>query len=292
MKRIFAVLYIIMCSLPLLGEGKHALVFGLGKQKDTNWSKIHGNNDVVLVADMLTKAGFNDIRTLIDEQATKNAMKQAFLGLIRRCQKGDTAYIHYSGHGQYMTDVNGDEAERWTGRHRMWDESWIPYDAFMNYCESDKGDKHFCDDEIAELLTNLRKKVGKTGKIYVVIDACHSGDSTRETESITDSKTLQEELDEGSMRGVDVEFVMPRPLDMGESVKTPPEHWITISACKPYQLCFEHKSQKVGKLARALWLLGPKVFEMTNGEIQAWLDGYMAAHPARLPQTPVVSGNN
>ena len=26
-----------------------------------------------------------------------------------------------------------DEAMRWTGRHSEWDESWIPYDAYMTY---------------------------------------------------------------------------------------------------------------------------------------------------------------
>ncbi len=48
-------------------------------------------------------------------------MVKAFKRLAARCRRGDIVYVHYSGHGQLMTDLDGDEALRWNGRHSAWD---------------------------------------------------------------------------------------------------------------------------------------------------------------------------
>lgn len=267
---------LLLCSLFSVAEGKHALIFGLGRQQDNNWAKINGDKDAIYVRDMLKKCGFRDIRVLTNEKATKQGMAQAFLDLIKVCKKGDIVYIHYSGHGQYMTDLNGDEAERWTGKHAQWDESWIPYDAYMYYSKEDRGEKHFCDDEIAGYLSRIRNRIGSAGNLYVVIDACHSGDATRGD-------------DEECVRGVDKEFIIPRSMNI-EQAKPIEERWLTISACKPYQLCFEQKNPTVGKLTYALYLLGNKIFVMSNKQLQTFLDRYMTEHPSRLPQNPVITG--
>ena len=275
-KACFCVVLFLWCSVWTVASTRRALVFGLGQQEDTRWRRIHGDKDVELVVQMLVEGGFTDIRTLMNERATKAGMEQAFMGLISRLERGDVVYVHYSGHGQFMTDVDGDEADRWTGRHAQWDEAWIPYDAYMTYCERDRGEKHFCDDEVARYMQQVRQKVGAEGEVYVVVDACHSGDATRG-------------VDDECVRGVDVEFMIPRQFGT-EPAKAVAETWLTVSACKPYQLCFEHKSPQVGKLTYALYRLGERLFSMTNGELQAWLDGYMDANPSRLPQNPVVSG--
>lgn len=256
---------------------QRALVIGLGKQEDKCWAKIHGDQDVALVVQMLTNAGFSDIRTVVNEQAKKKGMEAAFMGLVNRCQRGDVVYIHYSGHGQYMTDLDGDEAERWTGRHAQYDEAWVPYDAYMTRCDKDQGDKHFCDDEVAYYLTLLRQKIGSNGQLYVVIDACHSGDATRGD-------------DEECIRGVDSPFEIPRPVSIVENAKPCPEQWLTISACKPYQLCFEMKEPKVGKLTFAVSLFGDRLFTASKEEIQEYLNFFMENNPSRVTQTPMVSG--
>ena len=277
LRLIYISIICIVCSLSANAGSKHALIFGLGKQADNNWTKINGDKDAAYVKAMLTKCGFKDIRTITNERATKQAMAQAFLDLAKVCSRGDIVYIHYSGHGQYMTDVNGDEAERWSGKHSQWDESWIPYDAYMYYGDKDKGEKHFCDDEIAMYLNKIRTRIGKSGQLYVVVDACHSGDATRGN-------------DDEIVRGVDKEFIIPKQFGAAQA-KPITERWLTISACKPYQLCFEQKQPSAGKLTYALYLLGGRVFKMSAKELQAELQKYMNGHPARLPQTPVVSGN-
>lgn len=253
-----------------------ALLFGLGEQQDKTWGKIHGDNDLRYVCQMLYDAGFTDIVQLKNEEATKGNMVHAFIDLANKCKKGDVVYIHYSGHGQLMTDLNGDEALRTTARHGVWDESWVPYDAYMYYGENDRGEKHLCDDEVNFYLTKIRNRIGKTGKLIVVVDACHSGDATCG------------EYDE-AVRGVDVKFNIPRNAEI--RVEQPlTEQWLTISACKPYQLSTELKDLNIGKLTYAICTIGKRVFDMNKGELQSMLDAYMEMNKGKLPQNPVVSG--
>lgn len=254
-----------------------ALVIGIGQQKDSSWGKIHGDNDVYYVTQMLTQAGFTDIRTLKNEQATKQGMVNAFISLANSCRKGDVVYIHYSGHGQLMTDVDGDEALRTTAKYGQWDEAWIPYDAYMQYGSNDKGDRHFCDDEVEFYLSVIRDKIGTKGKMIVAIDACHSGDATRG------------EYDE-CVRGVDVKFNVPKTPGGTRATAIKPERWMTISACKPYELSTEMKNLNIGKLTYALYSLGKQVFTLSNKELEQRLTVFMEQNKGRLPQTPMVTG--
>lgn len=218
---------ILTCVLPSEAKTRRAVVIGLGEQLDKSWIKINGDKDVPLVVSMLKANGFGDIATLTNKKATKAGIINAFNSLINRSQKGDIIYIQFSGHGQMMTDMNGDERDGF-------DEAWIPYDAYLKYCSKDKGEKHLSDDEIAQYLSKLRSKIGSEGAIAVVVDACHSGDSTRDLC----------ENDSVVVRGVDVDFVIPGKRT-GSSVRTP-ESWLTLSACQDFQLNQEYNG--VGKL--------------------------------------------
>lgn len=112
-----------MLSLSVSAQTKRALVIGLGEQQDKAWNKINGDKDVPLVQAMLKNAGFKSVMTLINRQATKAGVVWAFKRMTASCKHGDVVYIHYSGHGQQMTDVHNDEKGGL-------DECWIPYDAF------------------------------------------------------------------------------------------------------------------------------------------------------------------
>lgn len=228
-----AVLLIILieCFLPSEAKMRRAVVIGLGEQLDKSWGKINGDKDVPLVVAMLKANGFDDIATLTNSKATKAGIVNAFKSVINRSQRGDIIYIHFSGHGQMMTDMNGDESDGL-------DEAWIPYDAYLKYCSKDKGEKHLSDDEISQYLTRLRSKIGDEGVIAVVVDACHSGDSTRDLC----------EKDSVVVRGVDVDFIIP-----GKKTKSSvrlSETWLTLSACQDYQLNQEYNG--VGKLTHIL----------------------------------------
>jgi len=248
----------------IVAQTRRALVIGIGEQKDKNWGKINGDKDIPYVHHMLSDVGYKHIRTLINSQATKSMIVSAFKDLTTQCNLGDIVYIHFSGHGQLVTDVNGDEEDGW-------DEAWIPYDAYRKYCKEDKGEKHLIDDEINVLLTAIKNKIGGQGKLLVVVDACHSGDSSR-----------GDDLDE-TVRGVYDEFVIS--VTRKTRANKPAEQWLTLSACKDYQLNQELKSPQVGKLTYALYILS-KDGVLTMEAI----DRFMKRYRGRLPQTPVLTG--
>lgn len=264
---ILIIIGLLACNGVVFSQSKRALVIGLGKQEDTNWGKINGDKDVPYVQKMLKKAGYKEIRTLMNEQATKARIVAAFKSLTNRCQRGDVVYIHFSGHGQQVTDVNGDE---WPD---SLDEAWIPYDAYLTYGKKDKGEKHLIDDEINVLLAAIKNKIGNNGKILVVVDACHSGDSSRGDGDDEDDV----------IRGVWNDFVIP--VKKKAKSRKAPERWLTLSACMDFQLNQEIKNPQVGKLTYALYMIAQKrTFDFRD--IEAFMDQYRV----RLPQTPVLTG--
>ena len=115
---------LLLLSLFVSAQTKRALVIGLGEQQDKAWNKINGDKDVPLVQGMLKSAGFRSVTTLVNRQATKSGIVGAFKRMAASCKQGDVVYVHYSGHGQQMTDVHNDEKDGL-------DEGGIPYDACL-----------------------------------------------------------------------------------------------------------------------------------------------------------------
>lgn len=249
---------------------RHALVIGIGRQLDPAWQRINGDKDVEPVVKMLKQNNYTDIHTLVNEKATKNAIVKSFRCLASRCRKGDIVYVHFSGHGQLVTDINGDEPDGW-------DESWIPYDAFKAYCAKDRGNHHLTDDEVGILLSEIRAKVGPEGSIAVVVDACHSGDSTRGTTP-------------DGVRGTFDRFIIPGKT----GAKSPrlPEQWVMISACENYQLNQEFNG--MGKLTYIITTYWQNLASKTNAGIVKDISDKMSSREltGRYPQTPRISGGD
>lgn len=262
-RNILIIVFLAM-SVQVVAQTRRALVIGLGEYEDKSWSKINGDKDVPYVKAMLSDAGYKDVRTLVNKQATKANIVAAFKKLTKECASGDVVYIHFSGHGQQVTDINGDEKDGW-------DESWIPYDAYLKYSVKDKGEKHLIDDEINVLLTALRNKVGKEGKILVVVDACHSGSSTRGEDGNV------------AVRGTSENFAIP--VVAKGKVPRVSNHWLTLSACKDYQSNQEMKSPKAGKLTYALYTIA-RSSKVTGSAVGK----FMQHNRGRHPQTPVLTG--
>ena len=265
MDKFFLLILSLLLSVSVSAGTKRALIIGIGEQKDIRWTKINGDKDVPFVKEMLKNAGYKDISTLVNKQATKASIVQSFKDLTNKCNKGDVIYIHFSGHGQLVTDVNGDEKDGW-------DEAWIPYDAYLKYGKEDKGEKHLTDDEINVLLTSIRNKIGNKGKLLVVVDAGHSGDSSRGNSD-----------DSVVVRGVKDEFVIPTKRKM-KTAKAP-ERWITLSACQDFQLNQEIIKPQVGKLTYALY----KTLQKGKIDFKA-IESFMDKYEARLPQNPMLTG--
>ncbi|MCD8291634.1 MAG: caspase family protein [Prevotella sp.] len=273
---------IMLASITVQAQTKRALIIGLGQQEDPDWNKINGDKDIPYVEEILNGAGFKSITKLVNKQATKDSIASAFEQLVASCNTGDIVYVHYSGHGQQMTDLDNDEADGL-------DECWIPYDAYRKACDKDNGEKHLTDDEVNKYLNAVRDKVGDSGKILVVVDACHSGDSTRGFG------------DEDVVRGVeDIFEVIKAFLNINtdsekEKVINPKavpnaERWITISACQSNQMNSEMKNPVVGKLTYALYTEIKENPTGSNEEFFNRLKAFINKNSTNNIQRPVLSG--
>ena len=281
MKARLIIYLFLLLSLSVTSQTKRALVVGLGQQQDKAWNKINGDKDVPIVQGMLKSAGFKSVTTLVNQQATKAGIIGAFKRMAASCKQGDVVYIHYSGHGQQMTDVHNDERDGL-------DECWIPYDAYRKASKTYHGEKHLTDDELNVYLNAIRNKIGAKGKLLVVIDACHSGDGTRGD-------------DDEVVRGVEEVFEAVKSLIIGDNdkekvinqkAKPLAERWITLSACKSDQVNIEMKNPAVGKLTYALWMELKNGDKINNEEFIKRIRKFVNRNTCSRPQQPVLTGND
>lgn len=282
MKKILLIMLLTL-SLPTFAADR-ALIVGLGEYADPAWAKINGDNDLLYVRRMLVDAGYTDITSLANASATKEAIVGAINDLARRCRPGDKVYFHFSGHGQLITDLDGDEALR-RNDASGWEQSLVPYDAYMSYCDADRGEKHISDDELSALLATVRRGIGAKGELVAVIDACHSGDATM-------SEIADEEPE--TVRGIGLRFSIPRRDDIAPATAQSiiPEQWLTVSACRPFQLCTEIKGKNVGKLTYVLYKNGIRnMLKLKPERLQERLAREIELFRGRLPQNPMVSGS-
>lgn len=286
---------LLLLSLSVTAQTKRALVIGLGEQQDKAWNKINGDKDVPFVQAMLKNAGFKSVTTLVNRQATKVGIVVAFKRMTASCKHGDVVYIHYSGHGQQMTDVHNDERDGL-------DECWIPYDACRKASATYHGERHLTDDELNVYLNAIRNKIGAKGKLLVVIDACHSGDGTRgEDDEIVRGVEDTLVVDSQNARGLYETFETIKLFFMGDNgkknilntkAKPLPERWITISACKSNQVNFEMKKPTVGKLTYALWTELKNSDKVSNGEFMKRIRKFVNRNTSSRPQQPEMTGEN
>jgi len=248
-------------------QNKMALVIGIGDYpEESGWCKIHGDNDISIVTEMLEVNGFEQVQILSNKAATKQGIMEALNNLSKKASLGDVVYIHFSGHGQQITDLDGDEPDGY-------DEAWIPYDACKDYSGKYQGQNHIVDDELFDFLNHLRTKVGDNGKIIVVSDACHSGSGSRGDE------------DENVVRGVQERFEVPAEMK-ADSVKRESTAWLFVSACKAYQNNFEYRDNQGnyhGMLSYLLWENRAAMSKATWQEVMATIDNRML-YVAKYPQ--------
>ena len=213
---------------------KRALTIFVGDYPTTTsgWSQIHSSNDKTIILETLKRIGFqkDNIVCLEDSKATYAAITKAFKELIQTCQTGDEVYVHFSGHGQLITDMDGDEILR-KNRDR-YDESFIPYDAYIAYnWNGYMGERHLVDDELSDYLREIERKIGKKGYLMVVVDACHSGDIQR---------IYTEEEEPQFERGSGDRFDIPPAARTCQTLPPEPD-CIIITACQSFESNHECK---------------------------------------------------
>ena len=172
----FLLLAVLLLSSITYAQRKRAFMVGISHYDTAltgyQWNNINGVEDVNLLSPILKQQGFS-ITTLLDEQATFDNIVSQLVSFVDKTKQGDIVYLHFSTHGQPVEDLNGDEEDGW-------DEAIVPIDAYKIYKKGIyEGNKHFTDDLLNKYVKKLRERIGKTGFLYVVIDACHAGTSSR-----------------------------------------------------------------------------------------------------------------
>lgn len=114
-------------------------------------------NDVNSIKERIVQDGFSDVKVLTDLtpiKATRNNILLEFTNLLVNAQSGDLLFFSYSGHGSYIFDRNGDEAD---GRDEM-----------IVSCDL----RGVVDDELKALIqTHLKSDV----TLFAMFDSCFSG---------------------------------------------------------------------------------------------------------------------
>lgn len=181
MKSLCFLLFFLLCYQIGLTQNKtHAILIAAhGYTIDSKWTElgISTLTDIELMKEALKKRGVlqEDI-IILDSGATKQAIINTIEStLIPKLKKGDVVVFHFSGHGYQIPDNNKDELDGL-------DEALVPINAkFDGGRRKDYTfyENYLRDDELNKILESIRFALGPSGDLFVSIDACHSGTSTR-----------------------------------------------------------------------------------------------------------------
>ena len=126
-------------------------------------------------------------------------------------------------------------------------------------------------------MLKLKKKVGDTGKIIVVSDACHSGTGTRVAN------------DESVIRGSSAKFILTAPkkaYSQSNSIQ-----WISISACADKECnrqCKASDGTRYGSLSYTLYQMRNALNGFALDELDSKLKEMLCPPLIARPQTPQV----
>ena len=166
-------------------QNKYALLIGVSKypandSKMQFWGNLSSDKDLDLLKKTLPKQGFSSehVFTLENEEVTPKGVEKAVDNLCQQITEGDIVILHFSGHGQQITDLDLAEDDGY-------DEAFVCYNAPTKYYDGYKGEDHLTDDQINVLISKIREKLGSKGHLLVLFDSCHSGNMTRGGNELT-----------------------------------------------------------------------------------------------------------
>ena len=138
-------------------NNRHALIIGISRYQDASTPPLPGARHDRASATQMAAAmqiPASNISYLQDEQATGDNIRKALRELGEKVQDGDRVFIHYSGHGTRYNDLAAGGCV----------ESLLAYDGGQS--------GNITNREMTSLLKTI---TGKTDKLFVMYDACHSG---------------------------------------------------------------------------------------------------------------------
>lgn len=250
-------------------KNKRALLIGINYRK-TSGELFGCINDINNMKQVLLKNGYKEenIRMMSEDHNELPTKHKIAVGLIwlmeNKENKPMEIFFHYSGHGSWVADRNGDEED---GR----DECLVPIDY--------KRVGMLYDDDINNL---LEQHLTSNTKLFTVIDACHSG-------TMLDLKYQMKCLKVNKVNGkVLTEFQMKK-YNYSDSIKGK----ITmVSGCTDVQTSADAwiDRQSQGALTNALVATFTKYnYDLTFDELMASV--YQVIKGYNFQQNPALSSN-
>jgi hypothetical protein len=231
-------------------------------------------NDAKGWAAMLTgHFGFSDsdIKLLLDEQASKEAILAALEEMIVNGEPGDTLVFTNSSHGTYLADESGDEQDKY-------DEAICPYDCKENL---------IVDDELREIFNKLKPEVS----FSMISDSCHSGNLHKALVVDTPDQRRVRFLNPsllGNARLLNPFIAKPRGSKISKNVKI---QEILLSGCKSIE--YSYDAMIDGDYHGAMTYYALKAveeaqYQLTFKELHKMINDYLKAEG--YPQHPQLEG--
>jgi hypothetical protein len=199
-------------------------------------------NDVQLMAEVLSRYGFTHPDILMGSRATRSAILEAFDSLVDRVRPGDVVVVYYSGHGGRLP--HPDWAARQASGRSPFLQFLVPTDAGGSSDDDFRG-------LLAEEMTALQGRLTDvTFNVTTILDCCHSAFMARGTDPASDMGPTGSTGMDLVIKAVDRQFPVAGALRRLREV--PPERQaadttpfaVRLVACQPEQSAYERQSYR------------------------------------------------
>mmetsp|Transcript_10764 Transcript_10764/g.24578 ORF Transcript_10764/g.24578 Transcript_10764/m.24578 type:complete len:283 (-) Transcript_10764:161-1009(-) len=142
------------------GMGRVMMVISANDYKSTK-NPLTCTRDAASMQELCQACGITQVRTLLDNENTKQNVAGAIASMAQQCGPMDTFIFYYSGHGTGVDDIDGDEADGQDEAYCFVDsDGGISYNTIMR------------DDEFAQLILD---NTSEDTNVLIISDCCHSG---------------------------------------------------------------------------------------------------------------------
>lgn len=301
MRALFAiVLLALTAALPVAAEStsagaranRHALIIGVGTYQDSRISPLRGVvHDVANARQMAEQMGVPAANLIIlqDRDANSTRIRAELRALAERVRDGDRVFVYFSGHGARYSPPEAAGACR---------EALVPWDAEVSRPQSLLGQE--------EIAAEIAPVYAKADKVFVFIDACHSGGvraTTRAVGQAADADDLVPKftvLGSGSQCRVASNVRTRSVLEVARTRGAPGRNVVQFASSRPDEVSLD--SPQFGGLATSSWRYcsvyaedadgsGNLSVEEITGCVQRRIDQRLAGNPRYTGQTVQVSGN-
>ena len=205
---------------------QRALLVGVGLYENPEHNLPGIDLDLQTMEDTLHVMGFDSsqIRSLLDEEATAANVEKEIAGwLTKDVRPEDRVIFYFSGHGSFIPDYDGDEPDGV-------DEVLVTHDVK----KIRKGGKRSLSGVVLDDTLNRLFSAIPSNNIMTIVDACHSGTSTRSF--ILDNRSVSSEPMFG--RSFKYEGMPERRRTLSTRSVAEPEsyNYVSISAAKDDEL--------------------------------------------------------